>query len=79
MKKNYVALAIDTFEKTYSQILTNVSKQTEVNEKPKIYLDFANGSGAVSFAPYRKTFEKFFHCTLVNDREFSKPNLYCGA
>lgn len=42
-------------------------------------LDFANGSGAVSFAHYFEQLEKHFDINTVNDSDFENPNDGCGA
>lgn len=57
--------------------LISHQKKHEILKKT-LCLDFANGAGAASFRHYG-FLSKFFNLILLNDKDFSLPNVNCGA
>lgn len=71
-KKSYILKTMTSFKKCW-QLLNKQQK------KPKILLDFSNGSGAVSYARYKDHLAEYFEITETNNIDFGHPNHKCGA
>ena len=64
-----------SFEQAVQEISANLGKQWQ---RKRVCLDFANGVGAESFKQYGFV-HKYLDIISVNDAEFDRPNVKCGA